>query len=1186
MHAPSSFESLLQALNAGTKIISLRGPKGSAQAYLVSQLILQGLRRPFLYLGATPKDVAKFLADLRFFLGEIAETETVFLPPYDVLPFSRLSPHAQISCDRLKALRALSRKTPPAVIATTFTGTLGYLPPRSLFQQPLILRKDTSLDRDDFLKTLAAWGYQNSPLVSDRGQFAVRGSIVDVYSPLVDNPLRIEWMGDEIESLRFFDAKTQRSLSGIDSEFPLIPAREVVLTTETIATFSKRARKTAEDKDLTRSTWSTLVEQVRQGITFPGIETYLSLFYEDPTTFWDWIPAETIVLMEDPASEAGIREDYFSEIETVRGGKDFLLTTQESLATDHGEARERRTQVFLNAWTTPADEIFSFDVQTHDDLRHEIEKSKKGLEPLKPLANRLEEWLLTDAVFMIASSSAQAERLRDLLKHYRPDFPEIHIGEFSETVSVPGQLTLLVGDVTGFRMISPQRLTLITDQEIFGKETKRARNKDAGNGLTLSAFAEVKAGDPIVHRDHGIGLYRGLVPLQVLKEEGGVRNDFIIIEYQGGDKLYLPVYRLNLIQRYTGEGGAPRLDKMGGASWAKIREKSEKSIRELAGDLLNLYAARTSGHKEPFSAPNETFEAFEAAFPYEETPDQDRAIQEVLSDMQSDKPMDRLVLGDVGYGKTEVAMRAAFKAVLDGRQVAVLVPTTLLAFQHFERFSERFKNCGIPIQHRRCLEGEASAALPTEGATRAPVIDMLSRFRSAAEQKKTVQELAEGKIDVIVATHRLLQPDLSFKNLGLLIIDEEHRFGVEQKEKVKKLKKSVDVLALSATPIPRTLYMSLVGVRAISVIETPPNDRLSIRTFVMPFEDNVLKEAILREFHRGGQVFFVHNEVATIGKMKEFLQRLVPEAKIEIGHGQMPEDDLESVMVRFFHQEFNLLLCTTIIESGIDIPTANTIIIHQADHFGLSQIYQLRGRVGRSGHRAYAYLVVPEGKPLTPEATKRLEVLQRFSDLGSGYKMASHDLEIRGAGNMLGSSQSGHVAAIGYELYTELLTKAVAELKGQTYLEDIDPELLFRLPSYLSEEYIPDPPVRLELYRRLSALNDELETEIIAQELEDRFGTLPTEAQNLLELSAVKALAKRLRIKQIRDDGRQFTYAFDPSTPLSPDILTQKIERFPKRYKLTPDLRFTAVHDHTTPIAALKAVKTALREWSLHLKSA
>ncbi|HSA59741.1 MAG TPA: transcription-repair coupling factor [bacterium] len=1154
---PAPLEHLADQIRSGARALTLSGLVGSSKAYVLSRLLTSGAGRCFIYLAPRAREAARFLKDLEFFLGDFAEGETFFFPPHDALPFTPLSPHVQITCERLRTLQAFTRKAPPLFTATTVPAVLTPLLPKPVLETPLAIKTGEDLDRDEFLENLAAWGYQNVPLAVDPGNVAVRGAIVDVFHPLHPYPLRIEWMGDTVESIRAFDAKTQRSLEGQGAltAASLIPVREVVLNDKTAATFAEKARRTAEDRDLSRSHWAGPLEKVREGIPFAGIETYLPLFYDRPTSFWDWLPEDAVILADDFAALEAVIEEHADEVKTLVAGKETLMRPEDVLLT--GAFREgiaQRTRITLGSVSSrPAEEI-AFQAESHDEVRREIERSRKGVEPLAPLAKRIQNWALTDRVFLVAGSVPQAERLRDLLLHYLPHLGEVSTSRFIEAAAPEASVTLLSGDLrAGFRLPS-ERITILTDEEIFGPKVRKPAREGKG-GLDLSAFAELKTGDPVVHKEHGIGLYRGLIPMEI----EGARNDFLTIEYRDGDRLYVPVYRMNLVQRYTGaDGKPPRLDKMGGASWAKIRAKSEKVIKELAGDLLNLYAARTAGHKPPFPPPNELFEAFEASFPYEETPDQDRAIAEVLDDMQKDKPMDRLVLGDVGYGKTEVALRAAFLAVLDGRQVAFLVPTTLLAFQHYERFLERFKDYPVAI-------------------------DMISRFRSPAEQKETVKRLAQGEVDVVVGTHRLLQPDVSFKNLGLLIMDEEHRFGVEQKEKIKRLKKNVDVLALSATPIPRTLYMSLVGIRPISVIETPPTDRLSIRTFVMPFEEEVVREAIVRELKRGGQVFYVYNEVATIGRMKERLERVIPEARIGVGHGQMDEDALEQVMVRFFHGEFDLLLCTTIIESGIDIPTANTILIHDADHFGLAQIYQLRGRVGRGGHRAYAYLLVEEGKKLTPEATKRLSVLQRFSELGVGYKMASYDLEIRGAGNLLGSSQSGQMAAIGYDLYTELLEKAVHELKGEHVLEEIDPELHFAVPAYLSEDYIPDPPVRLETYRRLSSLSDELEADIVREEMRDRFGEPPAEAENLLELSGLKVHAKRLRIKQVRADAKHFVFAFDPSSPLNPDLLMQRITQSPKRYRLTPDFRFIVTHGLEKPAEALAAAKKFLRELTLHL---
>jgi len=1074
----------------------------SYTAYHLSQLILNGPKTTYLLVAQNTKEAIQFKKNLEFYLGSFAPGTTAFFPAHDVLPFSNLSPHNEVSCERLKTLFALLSPSSPAFLATTIAAIDSKLPPKELLHHPLSLKKGDVLDRTHFIQKISEWGYQHVPVVIDRGHFAIRGSLLDVFSPLHPHPLRIEWFDDTIESLREFDPDNQKTIRHFDTteNATLIPVREVILSKETCEIFSKKIREMAEEKDLPKPQWFPLLEKVRGKIFFPGIESYLELFYSQPTRFEEWLPSNTIQLPLPSASD------------------------------------------------------FSDTIHTHEEIRREIEKSRKSLEPLAPLAKRIQSWVSTDAVFIVASSHHQAERISDLLTPYLGTATPILSSPFNEILPQRGQVRIILGELSsGFRL--PQEgLTLITEDEIFGQKT-RHQQKSEWKGKGLSSFAELKIGDPLVHKEQGIGLYQGLVHMVI----EGIGTDFLIVEYQGGDKLYLPVYRMNLVQRYKGaDGKTPKLDKMGGTSWTRIKGKAEKAIRELAGELLNLYAARTSGKGFAFSPPNELFEAFEASFPFDETPDQEKAIQEVLEDMQKEKPMDRLVLGDVGYGKTEVALRAAFKAVIDGKQVAFLVPTTLLAFQHYERFLERFRD--YPVK-----------------------IEMISRFRSASEQKKILADTAAGKIDILVGTHRLFQPDISFKDLGLLIIDEEHRFGVEHKEKIKRFRKNVDVLALSATPIPRTLYMSLVGIRGISVIETPPVDRLSIRTFVMPFETSIIHESIARELKRGGQIFFLHNEIETIGRMKAFLHELLPGAKIEIAHGQMDEKILEETMINFFHQKFDILLCTTIIESGIDIPTANTIIINNADGFGLSQIYQLRGRVGRGSHRAYAYLLITPEKNLTPEALKRLDVLQRFSDLGSGYKIASYDLEIRGAGNLLGTSQSGHMEAIGYELYTELLENAVKELKGEKILEEIDPELHFRLPAFLPEDYVPDPPVRLELYRRLASLSEEDELDPIQDEIEDRFGLLPTEVENLLELSLIKIFSKKLRIRQIRYDGKTFAYSFDPSSPLDPNLLLQKIKKSPKIYRLTPDMKFIVLHPLPKEDLALNEAKKFLRELTLHL---
>jgi transcription-repair coupling factor (superfamily II helicase) len=680
----------------------------------------------------------------------------------------------------------------------------------------------------------------------------------------------------------------------------------------------------------------------------------------------------------------------------------------------------------------------------------------------------------------------------------------------------------------GFRL-PDEKLAVITEEEIFGQRTRRRGATEARAKALLSSLAALREGDYVVHADHGVARYRGLQHLRM----GTVEGDFLHLEYAGEDRLYVPIDRIDKVQKYVGgEGHTPRLDRMGGGAWEKAKVKARAAIEELARELLKIYARRQMNEGFVYSPPDHLFRAFEATFPYEETADQLAAINDVLRDMAGERPMDRLICGDVGYGKTEVAIRAAYKAVLDGKQVAVLVPTTILARQHGETFRQRF--AGAPV-----------------------TVDMVSRFRTPAEQKQILGRAAEGKVDILIGTHRLLQQDVKFKDLGLIIIDEEQRFGVSHKEKLKKLRAEVDVLTLTATPIPRTLHMSMMGMRDLSVIDTPPIDRLAIRTYVTRFDDELIREAILRELRRGGQVFFVHNRVQSIAAMGEFLQKLVPEARIAVGHGQMPEKELEEVMVGFIEGRSNVLVASTIIENGLDIPRANTIIINRADCFGLAQLYQLRGRVGRSDRRAYAYLLIPGEGLLTREARERLRVLQELTELGAGFRVASHDLELRGAGDLLGANQSGQIAAIGFEMYTELLEETIQELKGMARQEKVDPELRLGLSAFLPEKYVPDPNQRLVFYKKMVAAEEEEELYLLTDELRDRYGELPPPAALLLQTMKLRVLCKRLKIEQAEYDGRQLTLAFHSGTPVPPEKILQLLEDPADRYRFSPDFRLS-----------------------------
>jgi len=733
-------------------------------------------------------------------------------------------------------------------------------------------------------------------------------------------------------------------------------------------------------------------------------------------------------------------------------------------------------------------------------------------------------------VIFVAPTKADGTRLRELLANYNYQLPLVETSlpplmertDFAQAI-ICGQLN------HGFRM--PEAgLVVVTFDEIFGTQKRQpAGTTKRHPSHFLTSLSELKQDDFVVHLDHGIGVYRGLKFLQV----AGVGGEFLHLEYEGGDRLYLPVDRINMVQKYIGGDGAqPALDRLGGTSWEKVKAKARKSIFAMAEELVQLYALREAREGTAFASPDAMYQEFEAAFEYEETPDQQRAIDETLAGMQNKKPMDRLICGDVGYGKTEVAMRAAFLAVEGGKQVAVLAPTTILAQQHLQTFRHRFRN--HPVR-----------------------IEMVSRFLTNKEIAEILQDMATGKVDIVIGTHRLLQKDVEFKNLGLVIIDEEHRFGVVHKERLKKLRQLVDVLSLTATPIPRTLHMSLVGIRDLSIIETPPVDRLAIQTYVTRYDDRLIRDAILREIDRSGQVFFLHNRVETIDRLALKLAELVPEAKFAVAHGQMRPKELEKVMLDFFNNQTQVLVCSAIIESGLDFPNANTIIINRADRFGLAQLYQLRGRVGRSHRHAYAYLLIPGEQAITPDAEKRLRALQEIDGLGGGFKLAMHDLEIRGAGNLLGEQQSGQIHAVGFELYTEMMEKAIQELKGEDVLPEVDPEIRLGIPAYFPDSYIPDANQRLYFYKRLASLRDDQELAELKEEIIDRFGPYTTVVENLFLVMNLRRTLKEFLVQQISvADGRVYLL-FHPESPVKVDKVLELIQKQKNRFRLMPDGRLS-----------------------------
>jgi transcription-repair coupling factor (superfamily II helicase) len=1127
----ATVRSFVEGVRSGLRHGEVLGLIGSSGAYFLAKL-LAASDRTILVLASGQKEAARFADDLAFYHGRPGE---VFLfPHWEVRPYEALSPHPEVEASRLAALAALHEGRARAVVLTVRALMQRVLPREALTGLCERLITEEEYPRRALLGRLLELGYASVPLVEDRGTFSARGDILDIFPPTRSQPVRIEFFGDYVERMRPFNAATQRSLDDELEELVLLPAREMVLAGEHLETFARRLKERCDSLELSRPQREAILEEAREGILAPGRSFLLPLNYAKLDTFFDYAPGGDWVVLDPPAVEgeadifaAEVREGekrIASHGEAFAPAADFFLPPE---LLESGLSAVRRIDFSsLQVFRLEEDrQLYRINAEGNGDIRAELHREGGGM---AELADRLRQWQQGGwRLLLVCHTRGQAERLLDLLQPYGLSVAFDPSG--SPDRFRPGETRLVLGDLSaGFRL-PDEKLAVVTEEEIFGQRVRRRGAAEARAKALLSTLAELREGDYVVHADHGIARYRGLLHLQL----GEVEGDFLHLEYAGEDKLYLPVDRIEKVQKYLGgEGHVPRLDKMGGAGWEKAKVRARAAVEELARELLKIYARREMNQGFRYSPPDRMFREFEAAFPYEETADQLAAIGDVLTDMQSERPVDRLICGDVGYGKTEVAIRAAFKAALDGKQVAVLVPTTVLARQHFETFRERFE--GYPVE-----------------------VEMISRFRTAAEQKRILEHAAAGRIDILIGTHRLLQRDVRFKDLGLIIIDEEQRFGVTHKERLKKLRAEVDILTLTATPIPRTLHMSMMGLRDLSVIDTPPVDRLAVRTYVTRFDDDLIREAILRELRRGGQVFFVHNRVQSIEAQADFLRTLVPEAKIVVGHGQMGEHALEEVMVDFVEGQSNVLVCSTIIESGLDIPRANTIIINRADCFGLAQLYQLRGRVGRSRHRAYAYLLIPGEGTLTREARERLRVLQELTELGAGFRVASHDLELRGAGHLLGGRQAGQIAAIGFEMYAELLEETIQELKGLEKEEQIDPEIRLGLSAFLPEKYVPDPNQRLVFYKKMAGAADELDLYGTADELRDRYGEVPGPAALLLEMMKLRLLMKRLKVEAVEYDGRQLVFAFHPATAVPPEKILALLDEPTGKYRFSPDFRLS-----------------------------
>ncbi len=1123
------------------------GLEGSARAFALAR---SWLSRPGPWLAVCPTvALAESLArDLEFFLAGTAPGRgpVRLYPAYEVSPYQELDPPPEVTARRLAVLWELLAGEEPLLVVTSARGLSPRLPPPEyLVDSTLALEPGTELEREALVRALVRGGYTSVSLVEQVGDFAVRGSVVDFYGPLLDDPVRVEFFGDQVESLRRFDPTDQRSQLALERAY-LIPCHPVDLGPRAVARAVRALRRLAAEEGLSSKQLGALVERMELGSPFAGLESLLPLYYRRAADIFEYLPSDCRLALLEPARV-----------------EERLRAEEEELAREFGQAREegrvvlpppklRRTAAqsaqrlegyprleFKSLPVVDREEgpVFALRAGGHGGLHRELGARGEG--------SLLEGWLeWVDArgreqgrdVVLVCRSRAQVKRLAELLAE-RGRAVELPACLDRVRLRGRGGLFILEGALgSGF---SPRELplVLVTEDEVFGAPRVVRHKAPARLSAALAALDDLVPGDYVVHVDHGIGRYQGLVSMAV----GPAESDFLLLSFREGDKLYLPADRMGLISKYRGpDDTPPRLDRLGGKAWKRTRRRVKKAVEAIARDLVELYAARSFLKGHAYAPPGRDFREFEAGFPYQETPDQAAAIAEVVADLVAPRPMDRLVCGDVGYGKTEVALRAVYLVAMQGRQVAFLVPTTVLAEQHYQTFCQRFE--GQPLE-----------------------VASLSRFKTPAQQKRVLEELAAGRLDVVIGTHRLLQKDVVFKDLGLVVVDEEHRFGVKAKERLKKLRRLVDVLTLTATPIPRTLQMSLSGIRDLSVINTPPRDRQAIKTYLSPFSPRAVREAIERELARGGQVFFVHNRVADIGRMARMVQKLAPRARVGVAHGQMGEKELERVMLSFVGGRLDVLVCTTIIESGLDIPRANTIIIDQADHLGLSQIYQLRGRVGRAGEKAYAYLFIKSETSLTREARKRLKALMDFTHLGAGFAIAMHDLQIRGAGNLLGEVQSGQVAEVGYELYLRMLEEAVARLKGEAPSQGPEPELHLGLPAQLPESYVPEPQVRLSLYRRLSRGGDREQMEALAAELGDRFGPPPAPVRNLLAAVEIKGLLRRMFAQRLDLSSGLMQVHFTSQPRVDLDRLLALAEQSPERVKVYPEGKVTVVLDQDRP---------------------
>jgi transcription-repair coupling factor (superfamily II helicase) len=1072
---------------------------GSADALAIAQLAQPGKLQ--WVVTASPLDAQRLRDEVAWFAPNL---RVLLLPDWETLPYDSFSPHQDLISERLATLYAVTRGECDVLIVAAATVLARMAPPSHLVGHTFFLKKADKLDLDKLRNQLTLAGYNHVTQVVAAGEYSVRGGLIDLYPMGSALPYRIELFDDEVETLRTFDVDSQRTLYPVP-EIRLLPAREFPLGEPGRNKFRARFRETFEG-DASRI---ALYKDVSTGALPAGIEYYLPLFFDDTATLFDYLPQDTTLITHHdvPAAIAEFWRDTTSRHDMLKGDRsrpvmpptDLFLTDEQFFVACRALPRYQIATASATEGTLPALAI-----------------ERKADDALAPLKSFLAGF--PGRVLLLAESPGRRATMADFLAEH--DLRPAPCADFAAFVAGDDKLALGFAPLSGGFLLADAKLAIVTENELYVATARPRGQRETARKANLEGWlrdlSELRIGDPVVHESHGIGRYRGLVHMDF----GDGNNEFLHLEYAEGATLYVPVAQLHVISRYSGaDPEAIELHRLGSGQWEKAKKKAAEQVHDTAAELLHLYAQRAAREGHRFDFKQHDLEAFADGFGFEETPDQLAAINAVVEDMKSGKPMDRLVCGDVGFGKTEVAMRAAFVAVADGKQVAVLCPTTLLAEQHYQNFADRFAEWPVKVAE-------------------------LSRFRNAKEQTEAIAGLASGKIDILIGTHRLLQKDVELSRLGLVIVDEEHRFGVRQKEALKALRAEVDVLTLTATPIPRTLGLSLEGLRDFSVIATAPQKRLAIKTFVHRWSNGLILEACLREFKRGGQVYFLHNEVDTIENMRDRLARLLPEARIVVGHGQLPERELERVMREFTQQKHNLLLCSTIIETGIDNPHANTIVINRADKFGLAQLHQLRGRVGRSHHQAYAYLLTHEEAKPTAQAQRRLDAIQAMEELGSGFFLAMHDLEIRGAGEVLGESQSGEILEIGFAMYTNMLNAAVKALKAGEKIPDltaplsITSEINLRVPALLPNDYCPDVHERLTLYKRLANCDSEDDLRAMQEELIDRFGELPAQAQALAETHRLRIAGKAVGIAKLDAGPSSIQLQLIPNPPVDPaDII-------------------------------------------------